>query len=66
MVLEGRMPVCLGKVTRVAGLGEQAEIGQFKRLNHVCPFREPAGVVRPFVRTMRPRGEKQNGLDAQT
>lgn len=36
VVLEGREQVRLGQVAGVAGLGEQAQVGQLQFLDHLC------------------------------
>ena len=65
MVLEGREHIGLGGMTGVPGFREEAEIGQFKLLNHGRCSRDVRGVPSTQVRSVRECRCKKYGLDAQ-
>jgi len=65
MVLEGRVPIGLGGMTGVAGLREEAEIGQLKPLHHGSSSRNVRGVPFTQIRCMREGCREEYGLDAQ-
>ena len=44
VILESRMQVRLGKMTGIAGLGKEAEIGQLKRSDQCRPLRKRGAV----------------------
>jgi hypothetical protein len=65
MVLERRVPIGLGGMARVSGLGKETEIGQIKPLHHVRALLKRSMILFPLVRRVGPRGRRQGGQDAQ-
>jgi len=65
MVLERRVPIGLGGMAGIPGLGKEAEIGQIKLLHQVRAFLKRRMALLPLVRRVGPRSRRQGGQDAQ-
>jgi hypothetical protein len=65
MVLERRVPISLGGMAGIPGLGKETEIGQIKLLHQVRAFLKRRMALLPLVRSVGPRNNNQGGQDAQ-
>jgi len=65
MVLERRVPIGLGGMAGIPGLGKETKIGQVKLLHQVRAFLNIRLTLRTQERSMGPRSNNQGGQDAQ-
>jgi hypothetical protein len=65
MVLERRMPIGLGGMAGIPGLGKETEICQIKLFDHIRAFLKIRLTLHALVRSMGPRSRCQDGQNAQ-